>query len=307
MQTVFPSKSLPHIWANQKAPRGRSSSALSFDGLTIRSYATWVGQIVPGTKGRKAFLVNSTRYSNTTAKHQSAVRLAIPSEAPQFPVWDVPRGHGSFHYLGVGVEKMGKELVSQYVEKASDLAASAETARQPKKDRLRGEASELMALAQKAAEFFGVRVKIDEKTLKRLADAKARANRRALKAQREARERALREHSESLRRWQANETNETPTHLEGRTYLRVRGEYVETSRGILLSKDQATRAITFARNKLAEYPSGWQLNGLSVELISDSTGTRWAIDRVSKEGIEAGCHRISWAEIDRLAAQLSSL
>ena len=71
MKTVFSNSMVAHTWAHNTDPKreGRNSSkSFWFDGATLYSYATPIGQIVPTVDGRRVALITDYKYSMATAK-----------------------------------------------------------------------------------------------------------------------------------------------------------------------------------------------------------------------------------------------
>ena len=90
MKTQFNNPELTHIWANQQQAQGKGSS-MFFENESIYSYGYHfkIAQIVEHNN-KKAVLFNNKTYSNTTNKHQSLVKRAIPSQYPVFNVNSFP-------------------------------------------------------------------------------------------------------------------------------------------------------------------------------------------------------------------------
>lgn len=84
----------------------------------------------------------------------------------------------------------------------------------------------------------------------------------------------------------------------------ITGGELETSQGARVPLTHAVRAFRFlklCREKAASDPSfdGWQANGKSLPV------GLFRVDSVDREGnFRAGCHRINWGEVARLAAEL---
>lgn len=77
MKNVFTNSHLCHVWANQSQASGRSGR-MFFEGTKIYSYGRhYLAAEIYTVKGRKIALVNSNKYSNTTAKHLSEIRSSL--------------------------------------------------------------------------------------------------------------------------------------------------------------------------------------------------------------------------------------
>lgn len=75
-------------------------------------------------------------------------------------------------------------------------------------------------------------------------------------------------------------------------YLRHNGEAMETSKGATVPIQDAERAFRFAVTMRAK---GWHRNG-STHAIG-----HYELDAINDFGVVAGCHRVSWGEIERFA------
>lgn len=90
MKTKFNNSELTHVWANQTQSHGTGSN-MFFENESIYSYGHHfkIAQIIEH-ENKKAVLFNGRSYSNTTNKHQSLVKRAIPSNYPFFIVNSFP-------------------------------------------------------------------------------------------------------------------------------------------------------------------------------------------------------------------------
>lgn len=295
MKTVFDSDEIAHVWAHQRAPRGRSASAMSFSGPVLFSYSTWIAErLAPGI-----YVLNDTSYSVSTSRHQHRAHMAIPGGLV-FRVTGIPTG--SQGYAELTLKDTGRKLFKFYVSEAARLQQEAEKARQPKKDRLLGLASGMMNEARRVSDVFMLRLKVDDKTVARLDAAKARDERNRAKALAERRKREEEQAKARLVEW-LNGEGDAWLDTNGPTYLRLDPDdafTVQTSRGIRLPIKTAKLALRFIRSKRE---SGWRRNGETF-VVRDMTGADWDLDSVSAEGAVAGCHRFSWEELDRFGAIL---
>jgi hypothetical protein len=80
--------------------------------------------------------------------------------------------------------------------------------------------------------------------------------------------------------------------------LRIDGDEVVTSRGARFPVSHAKRALPFVR-KVRESGQAYVRNGCTIHL------GHYAIDRIEPNGtVKAGCHVVSWDEIERIAPVL---
>lgn len=101
-----------HNWAHQlKARLGGSRDNMTFEGTKLYSYSTVIGDIVDLSNGRRIYLINDGRCSNTTCKHQSHMRSAIPTDAQVFT--HNPRVRG-FEYRWGGFWRWNAEFNRDY-------------------------------------------------------------------------------------------------------------------------------------------------------------------------------------------------
>lgn len=87
----------------------------------------------------------------------------------------------------------------------------------------------------------------------------------------------------------------------GGAALRVKGDMLETSHGAEVPLAHAIRAFRFLK-LCKERGQGWDANGHSLRV------GQFTIEHVEPDGsFKAGCHRINWPEIERIARQLGIL
>ena len=80
--------------------------------------------------------------------------------------------------------------------------------------------------------------------------------------------------------------------------LRLVGNEVQTSLGARFPVSHALNGLAFVR-KVRESGQEFQRNGHSIHLGN------YAIDRIEPDGtVHAGCHVVTWDEIERIAPQL---
>jgi len=296
MKTAFTSHEIAHVWANQSAPHGKSPGAMSFNGPVIYSYQTAMARHIEH-KGKRAIILNTTSYSATTSsKHAPRIRSAVYGhDVPVFRVNDNRRG--------TDLRFTGQELFTHYIEQAAKAEASAllPRIRQTTRDSHKAKAAHYLEQAQAVATFYGLRKKVDSKAVARLAASKAKAEKRAAIEQEK---RELLEKAQQIRAYHAWYENTPLLEGESRYFnarlfpvaFRVEGEELVSTLGARVPLQAARVAYRFATSKRAQ---GWHRNG------ETHTVGMYHLDAINAQGIVAGCHRIAWSEIERLAPVLA--
>ncbi len=333
MKTVFTNKELAHVWANQteaelRAGRFGRGSGCSFDGPAFRSYATVIARIV-SHRGKRAFLRNTTSYSNSTSKHQSHVWNAIP---------DV--GVESFSLEG-GARRTeftptAKEIFEAYQQKARTALERGLRARRSSVHYL-AQAEDAIRGANRVREFFGLRNKPFALDLSALA-----THAKSEEAKQEIRELQARQRREALEKGRAQaEAEFSPRML---ALWRVHGEYSTEAQEI---KDMAAAkgvyrfayAAHLAQNGFAgtsalrlssdrdrvETSQGAQVLARTVKFLwafcseAKRTQTPVAAETLARfprldyyyareidasGNLTAGCHRIPFGEVEYIAREL---
>lgn len=277
-------KTLAHEWAHQVKPRGRAS-ALSYEGPAILSYSTVIGRILaPGV-----YLVNTANFSVTTAgKHQNPVRNAIPHDATVFRYCDDNRGT-TLEPSGAEVVAYNWEQVGHHCDKATKARANKavhHTLANQAVERTRQAAAFYDVPLPEGFEELAIQVARNEASS---GEEQARINAR-LEAAREAAA------AEKLAQWLNGEPVSVP-HL---THARFRvdpcaSHLIESTQSVVVPLPDFTRALRFA---LARRGKEWRANGETCPVGN------YSLSSITPEGVVAGCHRVTWAEIDRLAAIL---
>lgn len=130
---------------------------------------------------------------------------------------------------------------------------------------------------------------------------KREAKRAAERAEQTKRERAeaIVRQQELITKWRAGQ-------YSGYLYdvpamLRIDGNEVVTSRGARFPVSHARRALAFVR-EVHESGQAYARNGRTIHLGP------YALDRIEANGtVKAGCHVVSWEEIERIAPFLDSV
>lgn len=312
MKTVFSNAQCAHVWAQQTQDHGRSSS-MKFRGPRIYSYQTCIGMMhdfgrdsnpALSPAGRVA-LLNSKTYSMTTSsKHMPAVSGAV-SHLPSFSVPDCEAQSPAEHEKNYASLFAAYNKSVAYLENARSIYGY---------DYLHSSAQ----ICRDYARTFHLTVRpIDSEAMeKQIAGYRARREARLaadpVRARRIAKkeaDRIERKRIDGLARVERDRENLIKfregnraygwnlTDEQGGAYLRVAGDFVQTSRGAVVPIDDAKRAIVFIARQA---PRGaWERNGETCPV------GQFQIDSISPEGnIRAGCHFIQWPEIARLATAL---
>ena len=302
MRKTFDNRQLAHVWAQQSQPEGRGSNFF-FDGPALYSYGRHfcVARFVqPEDKGPPVVLLNATRYSVSTGRHQSYARGAVYGLPVRcFYVPDT-EAHGR------EPARHGRNLAYY----ANTIAAHVQRAA---RSRIHGE-NELRAAEHVAAE--GARycqafrlpkhlwpkapdTSPEALTKVRERDRKARAKRAAEDKAREAkRAEMLKQHREEWRRHESHAMQYgDPTMLR----LSEDGESVETSRGAEVPVEDARRILRLWRT--------WQHSGPpSCSPWPHGNGPRvgqFTLREVRADGaLIIGCHVLESEELARMADAL---
>lgn len=307
MRKVHPAEMVAHLWANQSQPTAYTARRnFYYDGSTIYSYGEHFPvakhvEIGTGKHKRRCVLVNNASTTNTTNKHRGHVRDALRGLG--LPAFNVPHlepralhGHG----LSNDIHKHNLEDYQQCI---AELAAKAKRAR-VNCDWLGTQCQAMVDEANAYAAFFKLRKRFKVPTDLDLADlaAKAKAEQERTKARRAKQdaERAKRQAARNaelateLEQWKRGERDSVPSDYWGDTLLRVRGSYIQTSRGAVVPVDEATKLLPLIRRGKA-----WHANGQTMAVGS------FQLSEVTEQGdIRVGCHTIKRDELERIAAEL---
>lgn len=255
---------------------------MSFQGKEFCSYGTAIARHIEHA-GRPAIIFNETGYSVTTSKHQNLILRAIPDGVPVFRFGDCGRG--------ISLDNLsGAQLFEYAIKQAADEKAKAERARK-NSGWHSGRAATWLASAQQVNEFFGLRRKVDEKTIERLRKVAAADERKRRKDAELREQQARAEQQQAFDNWLAGLPYEYFSPHIFPVAFRVEGEELVSSRGARVSMRSARVALAFAKSHRAD---GWTRNGEA------HTVDGYTLDSVNPQGVVAGCHRITWEEIERI-------
>jgi hypothetical protein len=304
---VFDTGEIPHLWAHrtQEDARNRQGN-LYFTGDTIYSYGSHfpIARHVTNDAGQRAVLFTTATYSVTTSSHCSAVRSAIPSGIPVFHVPNVC--HGRYSGSELTADDHGGNL-ADYAERIEKYVITSARARSSyAKEWNNDHAVRLRDEAFAYCAFFGLPVpnisevrELDSEAL--TAIRKREAKRTAEKAEQTKRERAeaVIRQQELITKWRAGQYSGCLYDVPA--MLRIDGNEVVTSRGARFPVSHAKRALAFVR-KVHESGQANVRNGRTIHLGP------YALDRIEANGtVKAGCHVVSWEEIERIAPALEAV
>ena len=300
---VFNTGEIPHLWAHRTQGDARNRQGnLYFEGDTIYSYGSHfpIARHVTNEAGERAVLFTTASYSVTTSGHCSAVRSAIPSGIPVFHVPEVypdTRTANGSH----------EENLKHYAKTTEEHVAKCARSRLSfNKEWHHKQAEELRKEVLAYCKFF----RLPRPNIKAIPalDSKLLENVRKLEAQRAAEkaDQTRRERAEAIARQQELITKWRAGQYSGCLYdvpamLRIDGDEVLTSRGVRFSISHAKRALAFVR-RVRESGQAYVHNGHTIHLGA------YAVDRIEPDGtVKAGCHVVSWQEIERIAPFLDSI
>jgi len=304
---VFDTGEIPHLWAHRIQDEARNRQGnLYFTGDTIYSYGSHfpIARHVVSEAGERAVLFTIATYSVTTSSHCSAVRSAIPSGIPVFHVPNVCHGRYSGSELTADDHAGNLADYTERIEKHVIISARARSSYAKEWNhehavRLRGEAFAYCAFFDLPVPNIPRVPELDSEALTAIRKREAkRAAEKAEQTRRENEREAIR-HSENMAKWRAGEYD------GGFPYgfpimLRIVGDEVQTSLGARFPVSHAKRALAFVR-KVRESRQAYVRNGHTIHLGP------YAIDRIEADGtVKAGCHVVSWDEIERIAPFLDS-
>lgn len=304
MKYVYPTRQIAHLWVHQTQSSARNAGGnFYFREDTIYSYRDSfpIGRIVKH-KGKTVYLIRDNTYSVTTPGHISDMRRAIPGDAIRFAVYDPSQDIKHQWVVFITNVKMARQRFENETRKIQRLIAYS---------------AFLSACnaAQQFAEFFGYAFKAvcrlpkdhlelvkaigernEKQRLRREENDRKRSERFFAR-----REECLRENAKTaadvIADWRAGgaysyRLNSVPT------MLRIRGELIETSRGVEFPIVHAMRVLPIVERILAS-GERWQANGHQIRL------GHYAIDRIEENGtLYAGCHVVAKEELLRLIAEL---
>lgn len=329
-----------HLWAHEQEESANGSN-FYFEGESIYSYGRHfeIGRIVRNKRGEKAYLINDTYYSSTTSKHQYYVREAIPTGSKVFyvecnisycignmlfvtnmlesikdaiekykkartelsyrDVW------GNFKNIMDYIEFFDMETPQRLLKKSANEWLGTNHELSYKSDKIKREhVRELKRVFQillnhQALEVLGTVNVIVSERWRKGEEERERIKLERLRKEEEAR---YKDFDEKLEEWKSGEINflNTPFYIpdeKPNAWIRIKGNIIETSKQIKIGIAEAKklwRAVS-AMHRGAEFRHG---------LVEDVTGNQWSLNRYENDLLTAGCHRIEYNEMERIAKQL---
>lgn len=295
MKHLFTNAELAHIWMHQRQDEGHNAGrSFYFNGDTIYSYGSHfpIARHVTGANGEPAILFTTRSYSVTTSGHISRVRRAIPPSARIFFV----RNPGDS--LRYEIDAAGAAIRSNL-----ERAASANKRNAPK---YYSAAIAARDAAIELAAFFA----LDTSSLPELPNAEdvtrvvkewreAERIEAEARAKRQAREQKI-ARNKAIKAFLAGDHRVYVRNEDGSALLRVNGDMVVTSMGAQFPLDHARKGLQLVRRVMSRGYE-WIRNGHTFRL------GHYGIDRIEVNGtVHAGCHVVTFAEIERIAGQLEA-
>lgn len=290
---------LAHRWAHDPTLRRKSSTMWTDGEGGIYHYATCIARHAFG-----GVVYNTYGFSTSTRKVQGYIRHAIPSGTEIFRVDIGGRGgnlrlsafHILQHYFGRAGEMWNEANTTkriQHITRAHNVERAINLLREA--ERVKGVLERHLERSEWDAFPRPTWADEAESRLPAARDLIARAD--TIKREREAAAEARRaaEDAERVPLWLAGEPVAAPRSV---CLFRVRPghpEEVESTLGVRVPRADIARAVKVALRVKAsgtvESPDGLTVGGYKV-------------NRISPAGVVAGCHHVSWSEVERLASVL---
>ena len=289
MRTTYPTKEVAHLWAHQTQEHASGPGhTIRFYGDALYSYQEQIGQLVE-RKGKRAALLHSGSWSITTTTHQQNAAMAV-QHLPSFTVPEI----SSTGPLSKEQHKLNINHYRAEIAKASATAVRARVWSEHHADR----ATRLTVAARGYCRFFGLRYKIadpeDKAGVLRFIAQQKKAQAKSLARKRAERATYLRKH---LPGWR----NGTMDLNSSDTFLRVRGENVESSRGAVVPASDARRLLPLIQAIKNGERAPFVANGEKVRV------GYYSLDAITSSGtVRIGCHTIPWAEIEYIAGAIDA-
>lgn len=314
-----------HLWANEMRESAKGSN-FYFEGNSLYSYGYHfrVGRIVRNKKGQKAYLVNLDKYSSSTQVHQSCMLQAIPSGEYIFDVGSdgISRNPGVWfivmklqHILDhlqqykkcyfvedSFIEVVSKEMIdyihffelgkpNNILKGSPDNILGMKHELSFKSKKVKAEyVSKLRVLWNILIGTHSTQEVVDAMLGEGVYDKYMKRYEKHKEKLRQKEELYNLNAEELIKKWKKGEIKNVYTNTFY-TYLRIYKDKVETSKGISLSIEEASRIY----KNIKEHMLGD---------VEDRSGFRWLINNITDDLLIAGCHKIKMEEIEETAKEL---
>ena len=312
MKTVFTDKNeIAHMWAHQRQAHARdSASNFYFEGNTIYSYGSHfpIAKILEDN----TILFTVDTYSSTTVKHIGIVKRAIPDH---WKVIKVLKMHGQLKQGDTHTLVSINKNMEYYINLIEGYMLKQKTARVRNyipyiKESISDFINyvEYYKLSKQVPKYykFLLTQDVDESLDIMLEKFSIVVDKRLKVAQKEAKKLKAKQEL-AIKEWLNGRHNisRISSLLGDKVMLRLvekdGAAVVETSKGIVVPASRAKDLFNFilsVKNKNIEQPR--------IESLLERAGLDkiegWVINRVLNTGdIIAGCHKITWLEIERFA------
>ena len=321
MKKVFDNSMVAHVWAQQNQNEGRSNNGqFYFRGKTIYSYRdNWpLAHILDNGK----ILLNKEYISPTTARHLSYVRRAINESRHNIISIDsrAIMQHAIRNNPKLdGIDDTVKLYLERIVLAKMNDAAKRRMARKRAEDigEILSECDNLSALydaleLQPPSFIVETRNKYAGDNSELLATHKAELVRIATEEKEKREKYEARQKTIALfalDAWRNGIDNvQLPEDgiINARIAMykldfiamRIKGDKIETTQGAEFPIEHAIKAFQFIK-RCKEQELEWHTNGHKIPL------GHFKIDSIDKAGnVQAGCHKVLWPEIERIASDL---
>lgn len=315
-----------HLWANEKKEYAYGSN-FYFEGDSLYSYGNHfkIGRIVRNEQGQRAYLVNLDKYSTSTAKHQNYMTRAIPDGEYIFDVGakSIDRKPGVWfvvqkldnvvdhiHKYKKGYD-VGDRIIENVVKEVIDYIYFFDMGKPT--NILKGSPDDILGIKHDLSwKSHEVKIEYIDK-LKKLWDIligpystkdvvdtvlgegvydKYLERNKKYKRRQEEKEALWKLNTEELiKKWKQGEVKNSINSMY--TCLRVRKNKIETSKGITLDLEEASRIYKIIKARAN-----------SSREIKDADGHKWEINLITDEFLVAGCHKIKMTEVEEVAKEL---
>lgn len=305
-KNYFKDAEICHLWAHQLRERAHKAGAnhyqLFFEGKTIYSYGRHFAIASIFGKANNFVAITTQKYSNTTAGHINEVKSALSHFAPENKIYcsDPEQAINGRHITNLQTFERAAKHAAEGLAKAKKPAIYFNQITEQKNmfDRY----CAAFKIKTKKKDYPYLNIQATPEDLAKIKKQAAAEKERKERAERVAEIKAM----SQLNYWlqglkysdvDADGSNQLvkPPHGLKHTYLRIQGANVETSKGITIPIDTARRFYLWYVGTAA---AGGCLN-------CDKDILGYKVTQANAQGLVIGCHDITRAEIDKIAALLN--